>query len=67
MGWQSCSFLVTPQQLEKALEPFALVVDNACVPIDYTNIPVGILSKFTPRCMSGWLTVILLPGKMWDC
>lgn len=30
MGWQSCSFLVTPQQLEKALEPFVLVVDNAC-------------------------------------
>lgn len=41
MGWQSCSFLVTPQQLEKALESFALVVDNACVPIDYANTPVG--------------------------
>lgn len=41
MGWQSCPFLVTPRQLEKALAPFGLVIDNACVPIDYANTPVG--------------------------
>ncbi len=40
MGWQSCPFLVTPQELQIAFEPFKLVIDNACVPIDYTNTPV---------------------------
>lgn len=40
MGWQSCPFLVTPKELQTAFEPFKLVIDNACVPIDYTNTPV---------------------------
>ncbi len=40
MGWQSCLFFVTPKELRTALEPFKLVVDNACVPIDYTDTPV---------------------------
>lgn len=40
MGWQSCPFLVTPEELKTAFEPFVLVTDNACVPIDYTNTPV---------------------------
>ena len=40
MGWQSCLFLVTPEELQTALEPFYLVIHNACVPIDYTNTPV---------------------------
>lgn len=40
MGWQSCPFLVTPQELKAAFEPFSLVVNNTCVPIDYTDTPV---------------------------
>lgn len=40
MGWQSYSFLVAPKELETALEPFKLVTDNGCVPIDYTDTPV---------------------------
>lgn len=40
MGWQSCPFLVTPKELQTVFEPFNLVIDNACVPIDYTNTPV---------------------------
>ncbi len=40
MGWQSCSFLVTPKELQTAFEPFKLVINNACVPIDYTNTSV---------------------------
>ena len=40
MGWQRCSFLVTPKELQIAFEPFKLVIHNACVPIDYTNTPV---------------------------
>ncbi len=39
MGWQSCPFFITPKELKTALEPFRLVVDNACVPIDYTDTP----------------------------
>lgn len=40
MGWQSCPFLVTPDELKTAFEPFRLVINNACVPIDYTDTPV---------------------------
>lgn len=40
MGWQGCTFLVTPKELQTALEPFKLVIHNACVPIDYTHTPV---------------------------
>jgi len=40
MGWQSCSFFITPKELQTAFEPFKLVINNACVPIDYTNTPV---------------------------
>lgn len=40
MGWQSCSFLVTPKELQTAFEPFKLIINNACVPIDYTNTPI---------------------------
>lgn len=40
MGWQSCPFLVTPKEFEAALEPFKLVIHNACVPIDYTDTPI---------------------------
>lgn len=39
MGWQSCPFLITPQELQTALQPFKLVIHNACVPIDYTETP----------------------------
>lgn len=41
MGWQSYPFLVTPEELRTAFEPFKLVISNACVPIDYTDTPVG--------------------------
>jgi len=40
MGWQSYPFLVTPEELKTAFEPFKLVVSNTCVPIDYTDTPV---------------------------
>ncbi|MBD5530857.1 MAG: hypothetical protein HDQ98_01460 [Lachnospiraceae bacterium] len=40
MGWQSYPFLVTPKELRTACEPFKLVVDNTCVPIDYTDTPI---------------------------
>lgn len=40
MGWQSCSFLVTPKELQTALEPFKLIINNTCVPIDYIDTPV---------------------------
>lgn len=41
MGWQSVAFFVTPEELEKVLEPFWLVTDNACVPLGYTHTPAG--------------------------
>jgi len=57
MGWQSCPFLVTPQELKSAFELFRLVVDNACVPIDYTGTPVEeFLKKYSAlyeRLISG--------------
>ncbi len=40
MGWQSCPFFVTPKELQTVFEPFKLVINNACVPIDYVNTPV---------------------------
>lgn len=40
MGWQSYPFLVTPEELRTAFEPFKLVIDNTCVPIDYTETPI---------------------------
>lgn len=40
MGWQSCPFFITPEELKTAFEPFKLIKDNRCVPIDYTDTPV---------------------------
>lgn len=57
MGWQSCPFLVTPKELKTAFEPFKLVINNACVPIDYTNTSVEeflkIYSALYERLISG--------------
>lgn len=41
MGWQSYPFLVTPKELGMAFEPFKLVIDNRCVPVEYTNTPAA--------------------------
>ncbi len=57
MGWQSCPFLVTPKELKTSFEPFKLVTDNACVPIDYTDTPVeeflNIYSALYEQLISG--------------
>lgn len=41
MGWQSYPFLVTPNELGVFFEPFKLVIDNCCVPVEYTDTPAA--------------------------
>ena len=36
-GWLSFSFLLTPEELQKVLEPYHLVIANAHVPMDYVE------------------------------
>lgn len=73
MGWQSCPFLVTPQEIKTALEPFGLVINNACVPIDYTNTSIEeflkIYSALYERLISGevfdgkWVKAVIYDKK----
>lgn len=57
MGWQSCPFFITPEELKTAFGPFKLVKSNCCVPIDYTDTPVEEFvenySAFYGRLVSG--------------
>lgn len=36
-GWQTFSFLLTPEELQKVLEPYHLVIFNAHVPVEYVE------------------------------
>lgn len=36
-GWQTFSFLLAPEELQKVLEPYHLVIFNTHVPIDYVE------------------------------
>ncbi len=63
MGWQSCPFLVTPKELETVLEPFRLVKENACVPIDYTDTPVGEFLKIYTALFEQLVRGEVIDGK----
>ena len=36
-GWKRFSFLLTPEELQKVLEPYHLVIANVHVPMDYVE------------------------------
>ena len=36
-GWKYFSLLLTPEELQKVLEPYHLIITNAHVPIDYVE------------------------------
>ena len=42
MGWQFVPFVITPDELNNALNPFYLFVANARVPAEYTHTPVDV-------------------------
>lgn len=63
MGWQSCPFLVTPKELKTAFEPFKLVIDNGCVPIDYTDTPVEEFLKNYSALYERLISGEVLDGK----
>ena len=63
MGWQSCPFLVTPKELKTAFEPFKLVINNACVPIDYTNTPVEEFLKIYSALYERLISSEVFDGK----
>jgi len=44
MGWQFVLFVITPDELNNALNPFSLFVANARIPVEYTHIPVDVFS-----------------------
>ncbi len=68
MGWQSYPFLVTPKELKTAFEPFRLVINNTCVPIDYTDTPVEEFienySALYERLISGEILEWKTQGKL---
>lgn len=61
MGWQSCPFFVTPKELQTALEPFKLVTNNACVPMEYTDTPAEDFLEIYSR-----LYECLISGEAFD-
>ena len=63
MGWQSCPFFISPKELKTAFEPFKLVINNTCVPIDYTDTPVEEFIKKYSLLYERLLSGEVLEGK----
>ena len=57
MGFQYTLFVLTPDELKIALEPFTLLTGNARVPVDYISTPtesfINNYKKFSDQLISG--------------